>query len=145
MGQQQLLLIILGVIIVGIAIAVGITMFQTSAAESNRQAIISDCMNLGARAQRYFRTPTALAGGGQNFQGFFLTPGEADNANGTFNSTTTLPSAMTTVVAEADSISTSATTIYIEASGTETGNDGTNPAKVYVTVSGTAITTSILN
>ena len=33
MGQQQLLLIILSVIIVGIAIAVGINMFQTNAVD----------------------------------------------------------------------------------------------------------------
>jgi len=145
MGQQQLLLIILGVIIVGIAIAVGITMFQTSAAETNRQAVISDCMNYGSRAQRYYRTPASLAGGGQDFQGFYLTPGEATNANGAYNSTTTGPSGTGAVTAEADSINSSASTIYIEASGTETGNDGSNPVKVYVTVTGTALTTAILN
>ena len=37
MGQQQLLLIILGVIIVGIAVAVGITMFQDNAVDQNRK------------------------------------------------------------------------------------------------------------
>jgi len=145
MGQQQLLLIILGVIIVGIAIAVGINMFATSATESNRQAVIGDLMNYGARAQRYLKTPESLAGGGQDFQGFFLVDREKTNGNGTFNSTTTEPSGMTTVVAEADSISTAATTMYIECSGNEVGNDGTNLVKVYVTVTGTAIASSILN
>ncbi len=42
MGQQQLLLIILGVIIVGIAVAVGITMFQDNAVDQNRSAVIAD-------------------------------------------------------------------------------------------------------
>ncbi|MEJ2050038.1 MAG: hypothetical protein P8Y60_09420, partial [Calditrichota bacterium] len=62
MGQQQLLLIVLGIIIVGIAIAVGVNMFQSSAVETNRQAMISDLANLAAKAQRYYRTPTELGG-----------------------------------------------------------------------------------
>ena len=45
MGQQQLLLIVLSVIIVGIAVAVGITTFQSNAVEANRQAVISDLVN----------------------------------------------------------------------------------------------------
>ena len=145
MGQQQLLLIILSVIIVGIAIAVGINMFQTNAVDSNRQAIVSDVMNLGAKAHRYFRTPTSLAGGGQNFQGFYLTTAEATNANGQFIATATAPTGTANVTATADSISTSATTIYIVASGVEVGNDATNYVKVYATVTGQAVTTSVLN
>ena len=42
MGQQQLLLIILGVIVVGIAVAVGITMFSDSAVNANRDAMVND-------------------------------------------------------------------------------------------------------
>ncbi len=53
MGQQQLLLIILGVIIVGIAVAVGITMFQDNAVDQNRSAVIADLTTLAAKAQRY--------------------------------------------------------------------------------------------
>ena len=48
MGQQQLLLIILGVIIVGIAVAVGITMFQDNAVDQNRSAVIADLTTLSA-------------------------------------------------------------------------------------------------
>jgi Tfp pilus assembly protein PilN len=50
MGQQQLLLIILGVIIVGIAVAVGITMFQDNAVDQNRSAVIADLTTLAAKA-----------------------------------------------------------------------------------------------
>jgi hypothetical protein len=39
MGQQQLLLIILGVIIVGIAIAVGLQLFQSGSIGANQDAI----------------------------------------------------------------------------------------------------------
>ena len=55
MGQQQLLLIVLGVIIVGIAIAVGISMFKSNAQSSNRDQVINDLNNLAAKAQQYYR------------------------------------------------------------------------------------------
>ena len=67
MGQQQLLLIILGVIVVGIAVAVGITMFNDSATSSNRDAVTNDLVNLASRAQQYYRRPIALGGGGGTF------------------------------------------------------------------------------
>lgn len=69
MGQQQLLLIILGVIVVGIAVAVGITMFSDSAISANRDAVSNDLVNLAARAQQYYRRPAALGGGGNSFAG----------------------------------------------------------------------------
>ncbi len=67
MGQQQLLLIILGVIIVGIAVAVGITMFQDNAISANKDAVTNDLVQLAAKAQQYYRKPVALGGGGNTF------------------------------------------------------------------------------
>jgi hypothetical protein len=69
MGQQQLLLIILGVIIVGIAVAVGITMFQDNALSANKDALTNDLVNLAAKSQQYYRKPAALGGGGNSFAG----------------------------------------------------------------------------
>ena len=88
MGQQQLLLIVLGIIIVGIAIAVGVNMFQSSAVDTNRQAMISDLANLAAKAQRYYRTPTELGGGAQDFQNFALGRLDTANANGSYRLST---------------------------------------------------------
>jgi hypothetical protein len=68
MGQQQLLLIILGVIVVGIAVVVGITMFQDNAISANRDAVTNDLVNLGARAQQFYRRPHSLGGGENSFQ-----------------------------------------------------------------------------
>jgi len=93
MGQQQLLLIILGVIIVGIAVAVGITMFQDNAVDQNRNAVIADLTNLAAKAQQYHLKPVTLGGGGNSFvgltadaAGLAVLAGTAftDNANGTY-------------------------------------------------------------
>jgi Tfp pilus assembly protein PilE len=145
MGQQQLLLIILSVIIVGIAIAVGINMFQTNAVDSNRQAVVSDVMNLGAKAHRFYRTPTSLAGGGQNFQGFYLSTKESTNANGQYIVTTTEPTGTTNITANPGDSCANAQTIYIVASGVEIGDDASQFVKVYATVTGSAVTTSILN
>lgn len=70
MGQQQLLLIVLGVIIVGIAIVVGINLFNANAEESTKDTIVSEGTNLGAMAQQYYKKPTAMGGGGNSFNGF---------------------------------------------------------------------------
>ncbi|CUT01680.1 hypothetical protein [Candidatus Kryptobacter tengchongensis] len=89
MGQQQLLLIVLGVIIVGIAIVVGISMFKSSAVDANRSAIASDLANLASKAQRYYRTPVELGGGGQKFDNFALSTLDRSNPNGTYGWGTT--------------------------------------------------------
>ncbi len=87
MGQQQLLLIILGVIIVGIAVAVGITMFKTNAVAANKDALINDMVQLAARAQQYYRRPTSLGGGNFSFTGLVYTIREKSNPNGTYVAT----------------------------------------------------------
>jgi len=74
MGQQQLLLIVLGVIIVGIAVVVGINLFNANAEESTKDTLVSEGTNLGAMAQQYFKKPVALGGGGNNFTGFGSDP-----------------------------------------------------------------------
>ncbi len=144
MGQQQLLLIVLSVIIVGVAIAVGVTQFQSNAQDSNRQAIISDLVNYASKAQRFYRTPKQLGGGEQDFNGFTLSSIENSNANGDYNVTATEPSGTGPVTA-GGSISATAQTMYIVASGKETGTDGTNPVKAYVTITADSIGTTILN
>ncbi len=63
MGQQQLLLIILGVIIVGVAIAVGISMFSGQSIQSNKDAILSDLNNLGADSYQFKIRPSSMGGG----------------------------------------------------------------------------------
>lgn len=88
MGQQQLLLIVLGVIIVGIAVVVGINVFTASSAQANSDAVISDCTNLASMAQQYYRKPEALGGGGNSFTDWKLPANLASNANGSYKLTT---------------------------------------------------------
>jgi hypothetical protein len=70
MGQQQLLLIILGVIIVGVAIAVGISMFSGQSIQSNKDAILSDLNNLGADAYQYRIRPASMGGGAGSYASY---------------------------------------------------------------------------
>lgn len=67
MGQQQLLLIVLGVIIVGIAVVVGINVFTASSFQANQDAVVADLTNIAAMAQQHYRKPLALGGGGNSF------------------------------------------------------------------------------
>ena len=111
MGQQQLLLIVLSVIIVGVAVSVGVNMFQSGAVDANRQALVSDVVNYAAKAQRHYRTPEALAGGGQNFDGFKLQRLDTANANGVFTISTSKPNDKSGVSGSISPISGSSGTI----------------------------------
>lgn len=82
MGQQQLLLIVLGLIVVGVAVVVGINYFRANAVEAKRNNVTNELVNLAAMAQQYFLKPKALGGGARNFTGWKI-PGElVSTANG---------------------------------------------------------------
>jgi hypothetical protein len=66
MGTQQILLIVLSVIIVGVAIAVGITMFNNQAYNANQQAVAAELQNYGADVIKYWKTPISQGGAGQD-------------------------------------------------------------------------------
>lgn len=87
MGQQQLLLIILGVIIVGIAVVVGINVFSANAENSTKDAIVSDCTTIGNMAQQYYRKPTTMGGGGNTFTGFAIPAKLTATPNGSYTAT----------------------------------------------------------
>jgi hypothetical protein len=86
MGQQQLLLIILGVIIVGIAIAVGLQLFQAGSVGANSDAIQNDIMNIAAHADQYRIRPVSMGGGGGDFTGYLLPTRLATTGNGYYDS-----------------------------------------------------------
>jgi len=111
MGQQQLLLIVLGVIIVGIAVVVGINLFNANAEESTKDTLVSEGTNLGAMAQQYFKKPVALGGGGNSFVGF-------GNAPSTGNPGQLLPANLTNTPAGDWTISGAGTATTLQLKGT---------------------------
>jgi len=121
-GQQQLLLIVLGVIVVGIAVVVGINLFSANAIESNRNGVISDLNNFGAMAQQHYKKPTALGGGGNTFTGWTLDANLDTTAHGTY------------------ALTVSAQSITMVGTGNETGDDGSAKVKATATVTPTSIT-----
>ena len=128
MGQQQLLLIVLGVIIVGIAVVVGINVFTASSLQANIDGLTADVVNLGSMAQQYHRKPTALGGGGNSFVGWSIPAALDTTGNGVYSIT-----------------STAAAKIVIKGVGNEIGADGTNGVNVTATVTPTGIKTAVGN
>lgn len=86
MGQQQLLLIVLSVIIVGLAVAIGITMFTESAAQANFDAVTSDMIRIASNAQQWYMKPASMGGGGRSFTDLsFINIGvRSSNGNGAY-------------------------------------------------------------
>ncbi len=86
MGTQQLLLIVLGVIIVGIAVVVGIQIFGSQMDVANKDAVLNDCLRLAADAQGYYNKTEMQGGGGKAFDGITLEliGWKDENENGTY-------------------------------------------------------------
>ena len=138
MGTQQILLIVLSVIIVGIAVAVGITMFNAQATNSNRQAIMGDMNNLASSALAFYKTPTTHGGGGNtwgiladlgSWLGYDWDGTVCTTGNGTYT------------------ITTAGDVLTIVGVGTELGNNGTSNVQGQLLVTGatSGIVASVIN
>jgi hypothetical protein len=88
MGQQQLLLIVLGLIIVGIAIILGIALFQANAVENKRDLLINEGMTVANYAYQYYYRPGSFGGGQFSFNGFEIPVSMVTSGNGYFTATT---------------------------------------------------------
>ncbi|MCC7051187.1 MAG: hypothetical protein IT239_05350 [Bacteroidia bacterium] len=84
MGQQQLLLIVLGVIIVGVAVITAIILFRASAVENKRDLILNETMNIAMMAQEYYKKPMILGGGSGSFTNWKMPPKMNQTAAGSY-------------------------------------------------------------
>lgn len=86
MGQQQLLLVILVTIIVGIATVVSINVFSTSAVSANKDSVRQDILVIASAAQGYYIKPKMMGGGNNTFTGMTFRdinfPGESISSDG---------------------------------------------------------------
>jgi len=126
MGQQQILLIILGAIVVGIAILIGVMLFQDNASAANRDAVINDMTHFASMAQAYYRKPRVLGGGGHSFGGLKMSNLTSANLsprspNGTY-------------VLTPDPVGGNPSYVTLTGTGVEVGNDPTQPVKVVMRV-----------
>ena len=68
MGQQQLLLLVLGIVIVGIAVVAGIQAFSEGKQKAEQDAAVSDAMRIISDLQAWYLKPTAFGGGGETLE-----------------------------------------------------------------------------
>ena len=66
MGQQQLLLLVLGIVIVGLAVVVGIQAFGENQKKANADAMVNDAVRIASDAQAFSLKPAAFGGGALN-------------------------------------------------------------------------------
>jgi len=127
---------VLVVMVVGIAIVLAGNIFQQKAAEANFDSVSVFLTELGVQAQKYYRTPVWLGGGGSSFVGLTAnSEGIAHltnfpvNDNGTF----------TILVAGSD------TQVILQGVGTEDGDNDGSYCTMNLVVSSSDMTMTIIS
>jgi hypothetical protein len=136
MGQQQILFLILGACIIGIAASVGVITLQDNSMPDSRVLITNELQMLAAEAQEYFRREVRDGGG----QGSFL-------------ALTTTPYAIRKLQKEAQpaygvySVKRTGTASYLEiiGVGVEKGHDRRQPVRVAIAVWPESTAVRVLN
>ncbi|MFN0157069.1 MAG: hypothetical protein ACKVRP_03235 [Bacteroidota bacterium] len=129
MSQQQILLIVLAILIVGSAVAIGLIVFNDQSAAANRDGLTSDLLRLSVRARAYYLRPKNWGGGEKSFEGLtidYLT-NQPKNANGEYS----------VIVVEPEHA-------VLQGEGISIGSDG-NPIKVTLIVFADSIGLSLKN
>lgn len=127
MGQQQLLLIVLGVIIVGIAVVAGILIFKQQSIDNKRDIVTNEAHNIATLAIQYYKKAKLYGGGQYNYSGWDVPDDLKNTHNGSYAATVTPPDK-----------------VEIIGIGNEVVS-GSDSIKVKVTIIGTDIQTQILN
>jgi len=126
-GQQQILLIVLALIIVGVAIAISVQLFRANAIEAKRDILVEETTYLGTMAIQYFKKPMELGGGNQDFTGWQIPSQMIQTANGNFMIAAVTPDEVT-----------------ITGTGSEVVT-GTDSIKVQTIVTANGIQTIVIN
>lgn len=129
MGQQQLLLIVLGVIVIGIAILVGLDLFQANAVERSRDQVTLDVMALATNAMAYYKKPQDIGGGGNSFIGWDIPEYFKKYEGGKIRVR----------------VQTNKDRVVLVGRGVEKGSDGVNPVRIKLFVYSDDIQYKLLN
>ena len=70
MGQQQLLLLVLGIVIVGLAVVAGINAFDENQQKSSEDALTNEAFRLASDAKAWYNKPEQYDGGGSDASKF---------------------------------------------------------------------------
>lgn len=87
MSTQQVLLIVLAILIVGISIAIAMMVFHDQGLAASREGLTNDLLNLSIRARQYYARPKNWGGGEKSFQGLTMKymTSHPRNSNGTYS------------------------------------------------------------
>ncbi len=130
MGSQNLLLILLGFVIVGVAVYVGMGYFSQKAASSARDAMMTELGTIANDALAFYARPKSMDGGNKSFTGYKA------NANWRWVTPTTAPRdykgafLLATGNGTYSVLSVAATYIVLEGVGDPVGKDNTFPIRV---------------
>jgi len=126
LGQQQLLLVLLGIVVVAVAIAVAISLFKGNAIDRKREILVNESHNLGSIAISYYKKPRMLGGGGRTFTGWQIPTQMLSTVNGSYLAQVSIDN------------------VIIVGTGTEvvTGNDS---IKIQTIVTGDEINSVVIN
>lgn len=141
MGTQQLLYVVLGLIIVGVAIAVAFSMVKEEAVQRARDSLQNDISLVIMKVQEYYRKSSLQGGGGNSFSG--LTPDKirlsrAKNIESANELWVTANGTYTLATVSADSV-------VLEGIGVEVGMDDTNPVMIRTIVRPSAFVIVTIN
>ncbi len=127
MGQQQLLLLVLGIVIVGLAVVVGIQAFSENQKKANADAMVTDGLRISSDCQAWDLKPGQFGGSlatetlaNCTFDeiGFTNTAGTYTNVNGDYTLPTSLPGACSAPTIPSGG----SPLIYVLGNNTQTGN-----------------------
>lgn len=127
MGSQQLLLILVGVIVVGLMVFVGFSVVRNYYETTNRDQLISTLNDLALLAQQHYKKPFEQGGGGGVYTRFAI------------------PRQLRTTIAGNFSASVRATRVDFTATGKEIGRNGRTVVRVTARANRNGIRFTITN
>ncbi len=127
MGQQQMLLMVLVTIVVGISIRVGFQIVDSQNMQQNRDQLMIQAQNIYAFAEQYATKSQRQAGGAGKYTNFSLPKSMKQTAAGTFTATVSGTANLTIIC-----------------TGNVKGNNGTGPVSVTSTITNRKLTSTVV-
>jgi hypothetical protein len=129
MGQQQLLLIVLGALVVGIAVYGGLRVMDGFNQDNDRDLLMNQMQSIVAEARTYAAKPSYLGGGEGTLTNF------------------SPPQSMTTTDRYRIYAGTAASSLTLTGFGSVAGHDGQNPVNVVLsfTLGDNAMVSEVIN
>ncbi len=146
MGQQQVLLILVGVVIVGLAIVVGISLWHDAAEQSNREAIVHDLQYLASSLVQAYMTPEVSAGLQGNYHKLYKDPElKILKKNRKKNPSTSPEYYWETDNGKYEFVKVTTDSVVLRGEGLEIGRDKVNPVTAYARMGASSFEIEITN